>query len=139
MKARIVEIEALSNGAHRNQTINEDVIVPKGWAVIPNGMECKNFPFGEIEVEEKDGIMVVKSWTPCEKPIRTKFIPTQLDIIEAQITYTAMMTDTLIYKSRIKDKVLKWYKQKLWNEEKVKDAVIKNILTEEDVNEIIIK
>ena len=137
MKKRVVEIEALSNGAHRNQTINEDVIIPKGWAIIPSNIECKNFPFGQIGVEDKDGIMVVTSWTPCEKPAPADPIPDQLDIIEAQITYTAMMTDTLIYESRMKENVLKWYKQKLWNEEKVKDAVIKNILTEEDVNEII--
>lgn len=137
MKARIVEIKALSNGAHRNQTINEDVIIPKGWAIVPNNMECKNFPFGEIVVEEKEGILVVSNWVPCEIPKQSKIIVNQLDVIEAQITYTAMMTDTLICAKTMKEKFLQWYKQGLWNEQKVKDAVAKNILIEEEANDII--
>ena len=58
---RIIEIAALSNGAHRNQTATR---CPDGWAIIPDDMECANFPFGEIEVS--DG--VVTKWTPSEIP-----------------------------------------------------------------------
>lgn len=52
---RIIEIAALDNGAHRNQTSNA---CPDGWAVIPDDMDCENFPFGTPTVE--DGI--VTAW-----------------------------------------------------------------------------
>lgn len=95
---RIIEINALDNGAHRNQTGNFSA-VPDGWAVIPDNMVCENFPFGEVEVAEIDGIMTVTKWTPGIMPEpepEPEPEPTQLDIIEAQVTYTAMMTDTLL-------------------------------------------
>ena len=60
---RIVEIIALDNGAHNNQTIDRVLICPVGWAVIPDDMECVNFPFGELTAEEIDGITTVTSWT----------------------------------------------------------------------------
>ena len=64
---RIIEIAPLDNGAHRNQSGGFSV-VPEGWAVIPGDMECENFPFGEVEVEEADGIMTVTKWTPGVMP-----------------------------------------------------------------------
>ena len=64
---RIIEIVALDNGAHRNQTSNMFVI-PDGWAVIPDGMETENFPFGTVTVEEVNGVMAVTSWTPGTMP-----------------------------------------------------------------------
>ena len=95
---RIIEIAPLDNGAHRNQNGSISV-VPDGWAVIPDGTECKNFPFGEVEVSEITGVMTVTKWTPGKIPAPAedvKLEPTQLDIIEAQVTYTAMMTGTLM-------------------------------------------
>lgn len=64
---RIIEIEACENGSHRNQASNFTTI-PEGWAVIPDDMETPNFPFGDIEVEEKDGVMVVTKWIAGEMP-----------------------------------------------------------------------
>ena len=63
----IIEIEALENGAHRNQNgfIGD---VPSGWAVIPDGMELPNFPFGDIAVDETQTPPVVTSWTPLPVP-----------------------------------------------------------------------
>lgn len=58
----IIEITALSNGAHRNQTGTFSTI-PDGWAIIPDGMETTNFPFGEVEVAEINGVMTVTKWT----------------------------------------------------------------------------
>lgn len=58
----IIEITALSNGAHRNQTSTFSKI-HDGWAVIPDGMETPNFPFGEVEVAEINGVMTVTKWT----------------------------------------------------------------------------
>ena len=37
----------------------------------------------------------------------------------------------------MKDKIAKWYKQGLWDMEKVKNAVAKGILTEEEAAEIL--
>lgn len=48
---RIVEIAALENGAHRNQTgaFSE---IPEGWAVIPEDMALPDtFPFVSIAAE----------------------------------------------------------------------------------------
>lgn len=63
----IVEIIALDNGAHRNQSGNMNTI-PDGWAVIPDEMETENFPFGDVTAEEIDGIMTVTSWAPGDIP-----------------------------------------------------------------------
>lgn len=62
----MIEIVALPNGAHRNQTMHGSL--PDGWAVIPNDMVCENFPFGEVTAEEVNGVMTVTSWTPGVMP-----------------------------------------------------------------------
>ena len=59
---RIIEITALDNGAHRNQTGTFSTI-PSGWAVIPNDMATPNFPFGEVTVDETQIPPVVTGWT----------------------------------------------------------------------------
>ena len=49
---RAIDISALSNGAHRNQTSNALSYVPDGWAVIPDGIAIPDtFPFVNIEVD----------------------------------------------------------------------------------------
>lgn len=58
---KIIEIKALENGGHRNQS-GDTITVPKGWAVVPDDMETPNFPFGEVEVEEVDGVTTVTKW-----------------------------------------------------------------------------
>ena len=64
---RIIEIKALSNGAHRNQTGTFSTI-PDGWAVIPDNIETPNFPFGEVTVDETQTPPVVTGWTPLPIP-----------------------------------------------------------------------
>lgn len=64
---KIIEIAPLDNGAHRNQNGGVSV-VPEGWAVVPDTLECENFPFGEVEVAEVDGVMTVTSWSPLPMP-----------------------------------------------------------------------
>lgn len=68
---RLIEINALENGAHNNQTINgvtpDKFPVPDGWAVIPDDMVCENFPFGEVTVDESTP-PIVTSWTPGIMP-----------------------------------------------------------------------
>ena len=61
---RLIKIEKFENGAHDNQTVNGDINIPRGWAVIPEEMETPNFPFGDLTAEDIDGDMTVTSWTP---------------------------------------------------------------------------
>lgn len=94
---QIIEITPLENGAHRNQT-GSFFTVPTGWAIIPSGLETPNFPFGTITVDDSTPPHVT-SWTAGELPEPEPEVepePTQLDRIEAQVTYTAILTDTLI-------------------------------------------
>lgn len=82
---KIIEIEALSNGGHRNQTIDGVLSnIPIGWAVIPDDMEIPStFPFVNIEVNS-DGIVtsmtegVVPELPPAPEPI-----PTTDEILDA--------------------------------------------------------
>lgn len=64
-----IEILALDNGAHNNQTYHG--VLPYGWAMMtadPRTLE--NFPFGSFEVEYINGTayMVEGSWVPGEMP-----------------------------------------------------------------------
>lgn len=64
---KIIEITALDNGAHRNQS-GTFTTVPTGWAVIPDDMVCENFPFGTVTCEVIDGVPTVITWVPGEIP-----------------------------------------------------------------------
>lgn len=90
----IIEIAALPNGAHRNQDgfIGD---VPVGWAVIPDSIKIPStFPFVNITASNGMVTSMTAGTVPDPEPVPDE--PTQLDIIEAQVTYTAMMTDTLL-------------------------------------------
>lgn len=91
----IIEIQPLENGAHRNQTCNLSTI-PEGWAVVPDSIKIPDtFPFVDIEVDGQTVISMTAGIVP-ESESEPTLAPTQLDRLESQITYTAMMTDTLI-------------------------------------------
>lgn len=62
---KMIEIVALENGAHRNQTFNG--VLPDGWAIILDGMETENFPFGEVTAEE-----VIHYWEKMVEQAVTK-------------------------------------------------------------------
>lgn len=64
---KIIEQMPLLNGAHRNQVVSIKTI-PSGWAIIPDGLETPNFPFGAVEAEEINGVMTVTRWTAGEIP-----------------------------------------------------------------------
>ena len=91
---RIIEIIALDNGAHRNQTSDTPLnTIPDGWAVIPDDMECENFPFGEVTAEEIDGVMTVTNWVagvipePEPEP-EPEHEPTADDVLNAMLGVT---------------------------------------------------
>lgn len=93
---QIIEIAPLDNGAHNNQTSDAITSPPSGWAEIPAGMEIpETFPFVEIEVEGNVVTKMTAGVVP-EPESEAEPEPTQLDRLEAQATYTAMMTDTLL-------------------------------------------
>lgn len=64
---RIIEIAPLENGAHRNQTTSSRIEVPDGWAILPDGMDTPNFPFGGITMDDSTP-PVVTHWTAGEVP-----------------------------------------------------------------------
>lgn len=80
---RIIEISALENGAHNNQTIygvSPDTFpVPDGWAILPDDMETPNFPYGDITVDESEPPVVI-TWTPL--PIPEPELPTPAQLRE---------------------------------------------------------
>lgn len=92
---RIIEIVALSNGAHRNQ-IGNFMVIPDGWAVIPVDMETPaSFPFVGVVAEDVNGVMTVTSMTEGEFPAPTptqETEPTELERLRADIDYIAVMT-----------------------------------------------
>lgn len=65
----IIEITALDNGAHRNQNGFLSRI-PDGWAIVRDGENLENFPFGSFETEEINGAVYMKSnsWVAGEIP-----------------------------------------------------------------------
>lgn len=98
-----IKIQPNNNGSHNNLS-NFNLTIPpeEGWAVIPESVgtpsTLENFPFGTITVVDVDGVPTVASWVPGEIPETPTYDPppSQLDKVEAQATYTAMMTDTLL-------------------------------------------
>ncbi len=103
----IIKIEPNDNGSHDNQTINgvtpETFPIPEGYAVIRESVgtpdTLENYPFGDITVETIDSIPTVTGWTPLPIPEPEPEPdpgPTEQERLEAQVTYTAIMTDTLL-------------------------------------------
>lgn len=89
----IIEIAPLKNGAHRNQKSNSILCPPKGWAVVPDDMDTANFPFGEITVEEIDGVMTVTSWTAGIMPeVETIESISEIEQLRADVDYISIMT-----------------------------------------------
>lgn len=92
---QIIKIDAKPNGAHGNQTWPDGMAVPAGYASIPQDMEIPDsFPFVDIEVNGSTVTAMTAREAPLPEPVQET--PTQLDRIEAQALYTALMTDTLL-------------------------------------------
>ena len=70
----IIEVKKSENGAHNENTLDFDFteFLPPGWAILPesvgNPSTLKNYPFGEITVEDRDGVPTVTGWTPLPIP-----------------------------------------------------------------------
>lgn len=87
----MLEITALDNGAHRNQTYHGTL--PDGWAVDRYNLCVENFPFGEVKAEEIDGVMTVTEWTAGEIPEtpETDTEPTEVEQLRADIDFLLAM------------------------------------------------
>ena len=88
---RIIEIKTLENGAHINACGEFDV-VPEGCAVVPDDMETPNFPFGEVEAEEIDGVMTVTKWTAGTTPEPEAPKPSFMEQMRADIDFISIMS-----------------------------------------------
>ena len=84
----IIEIAALSNGAHRNQTGTFRTI-PDGWAIVPAEIEIPDtFPFVNIEVEDgvvtsmTAGVVPEPEPMPEPEPTDTEVLNTLLGVSE---------------------------------------------------------
>ena len=84
----IIEIAALENGAHRNQT-GTFRTVPDGWAVVPAEIEVPDtFPFVNIEVEDgvvtsmTVGVVPEPEPMPEPEPTDTEVLNTLLGVSE---------------------------------------------------------
>lgn len=94
---KMLEIAALENGAHRNQTYHG--VLPDGWAIIPEDMEIPDtFPFVDITVEEIDGVLTVTGMTagvvpdPEPEPEREPSVEERVTTLEAE---AAELTEAL--------------------------------------------
>lgn len=80
---RLIEIKAMDNGTHNNQTINGVIPVPDGWAVIPDDMTIPDtFPFVDIEVDGQTVVSMTAGTVPEPEPEQEPE-PTTDDVINA--------------------------------------------------------
>lgn len=111
----IICMTPLAEGVYNDHKADHITMPPDGWAYIPDDFPLPStFPrLGSIEAEEmtyirdvevqnegteqrKYTMLTVTAMTEGTMPEPVEETPSQLDQIEAQVTYTAMMTDTLL-------------------------------------------
>lgn len=85
MKVTIVKIMADKNGFHASNTVDiapDSFQMLDGWAVLPESVGApdtiKNYPYGDITVDETQAPPVVTSWTPLPIPEPETPTPAQL-------------------------------------------------------------
>lgn len=87
---RIVEIQALDNGAHRNQTTTSTTI-PTGWAEIPADVAIpETFPFVDIQVDGNKVVSMTAGVVPDPEP-QPEPKPTETEQLRADVDYLAAM------------------------------------------------
>lgn len=87
---RIIEIHALDNGAHRNQTTTSTTI-PTGWAEIPADVAIpETFPFVDIKVEGSKVVSMTAGVVPDPDP-QPEPEPTETEQLRADVDFLAAM------------------------------------------------
>lgn len=92
---RIIEIQPLENGAHRNQTTTSTAI-PTGWAEIPADVAIpETFPFVDLQVEGNKVVSMTAGVVPDPEP-EPDPEPTETEQLRADVDFlSAMMGVTL--------------------------------------------
>ena len=79
---KIIEITALDNGAHRNQTGTFRTI-PAGWAMIPDSIDIPDtFPFVDITVDGQTVTSMTAGIVPEPEP-EPEPEPTDTEVLNA--------------------------------------------------------
>lgn len=87
---KIIEIQALPNGAHRNQTTTSTTI-PTGWAEIPADVGIpETFPFVDIQVEGNKVVSMTAGVVPEPEP-EPEPEPTETEQLRADVDFLAAM------------------------------------------------
>lgn len=100
----IICMTPLAEGVYNDHKADHIIVPPEGWAYIPEEFPLPaTFPrLGSLEAEERaygeEGGTVLTVTTMTEGTLSEpeEVAPSQLDRIEAQVAFTAMMTDTLL-------------------------------------------
>ena len=87
---KIIEIQALHNGAHRNQTTTSTTI-PTGWAEIHADTAIpETFPFVDIQVEGNKVVSMTAGVVPDPEP-QPEPEPTETEQLRADVDFLAAM------------------------------------------------
>ena len=87
---KIIEIQALSNGAHRNQTTTATTI-PTGWAEIPADVAIpETFPFVDLVVDGQRVVSMTAGVVPEPEP-EPELEPTETEQLRADVDFLAAM------------------------------------------------
>ena len=88
---KIIEIQALDNGAHRNQTTTSTTI-PTGWAEIPADVAIpETFPFVDLTVEGNKVVSMTAGVVPEPEP-EPEPEPTETEQLRADVDFLSAMT-----------------------------------------------
>ena len=88
---KIIEIQALPNGAHRNQETTS-TRVPDGWAFIPDDMAIpETYPFVDLVVYGNQVVSMTAGAVPEPEP-EPEPEPTEMEQLRADIDFVAAMT-----------------------------------------------
>lgn len=87
---KIIEIQALDNGAHRNQETTS-TRVPDGWAEIPANVAIpETFPFVDLVVEGQRVVSMTAGVVPDPEP-QPEPEPTETEQLRADVDFLAAM------------------------------------------------
>ena len=87
---RIIEIQALDNGAHRNQETTS-TRVPDGWAEIPADVAIpETFPFVDVVTSGGKIVSLRAREVPAPEP-EPKPEPTETEQLRADVDFLAAM------------------------------------------------
>ena len=102
---QMIEIAALENGAHNNQTYHG--FLPEGWAIIPDGLEIPDtFPFVDITVEDFEGRAVVATMEAGVVPEPEVAVPAEGLTAEQQIAALTARVEELEQKLKEKEETV---------------------------------